>query len=623
MKIGNLELRNRLIMSPVKTGYGTPDGEITDKHLAFWRERSKHAAAIIPEPFFIDKRVRELPTQIGIDADDKIEQHKKLTEVIHGNGALAIANLNHPGRMANPSIPGNIWLSASEIPCPAIGKIPKAMDESDIKSVQDQFIRAAIRAEKAGYDAIEIQFGLGYLIAQFLSPLTNKREMIFGGSLFNRLKFGREIIRGIRNSVRVPVMVRISGEEMFEGGITISETIEIITHLEAEGIAAVHVASGNVCETPAWYYQHQFIPKNKNREMAARIKNAITLPVIASGQITTGKDIDEILNSGSADFVSVGRALIADPDFFGKYEGKITGNIRPCSSCLTGCLGRIKAGKGLQCEINPSVGKEDDPLIPALQKKRYAVVGGGMAGMQAAKTLLERGHKVTLFEKEALGGQFNLAYLPEGKSSLQAQIEYLKNEIKDAEIIRARATPEILKNNYDGIVLATGSRPFIPSIEGLKEYSWAEVLYKTNIPSDKNVVIIGGGMIGTEIAATLINYGNRVTIVELTGEIATDMEAVTKKLNMKKLADNDVRILLNSRVEKVESEKVIVSDTNTGEKLILENIEVLIVSAGMRSENSLSEKLTGTDNVFTVGDAEVPGDVVSAVQSAYFTCKEL
>jgi 2,4-dienoyl-CoA reductase (NADPH2) len=381
MKIGNVLLRNSFFMSAVKTGYGDGEGSITNRHLAFWDKRSKHVAAVIFEPFYIDKRVRELPTQIGIDSDDKITEHQKLVEIVHTNGAKAVAHINHPGRMANPNLPGNIYLSASDIACPNGGQKPVVLSIDGIKTVHQQYIDAAVRAEKAGYDLIELQFGLGYLIAQFLSPVTNKRIDEYGGNSENRLRFGIEILRGMKSKINLPIIIRISGDEKFDSGLTIKDTLQIVKVLEKEGSAAIHVTSGNVCESAAWYYQHHFIPKGSTWQFAKKVKEQTSLPVIGVGQVTDPVDIASIFNNQMADFIAIGRALIADPEFVGKYLQLVEGRIRPCSSCLTGCLGRIKIGEGLQCEINPEVGRELEPLVHAAETKNYAVVGGGMAGM--------------------------------------------------------------------------------------------------------------------------------------------------------------------------------------------------------------------------------------------------
>ncbi len=623
MDIANIKLRNSFFMSAVKTGYGDSLGNITNRHLAFWDKRSKHVSAIIFEPFYIDKRVRELPTQIGIDADDKIDGHTKLVEMVHQNGAKAIAHINHPGGMANPKLPGNIYLSASDIECKNSGQKPQALSFDEINTVQQQYINAAVRAEKAGYDMIELQFGLGYLIAQFLSPLTNRRNYQYGGSFENRIRFGIEILRGIKSKVNLPVIIRISGDEKFAGGLTIEDSIQIVKILEKENAAAIHITSGNVCESPAWYYQHHFIPKGATWQLAKRIKENTLLPVIGVGQITEPNDIATIFNKELADFIAIGRALIADPDFVGKYLQLVEGRIRPCSSCLTGCLGRIKIGKGLQCEINPEVGRELEPIVQATEKKNYAVVGGGMAGMEAAITLRQRGHKVTIFEKNELGGQFNFAPLPSQKGSLQKQIDYLKHEVEGIPLSRKEANHGDLVGKYDGVILATGSKPIIPQIEGLEEYKWAEILYETNIPRNKNVLVIGGGSVGVEIANTLLDYSNKVIIVEMLDDIARDMEMVSRKLNLNKLQENNVPVYTNKKVEHITGSSVYLKSKNVFSDFRIDHIDIYVVTAGMRPEKELLYQLENQIPVYPVGDAEKIGDVVSAIQSAYFTCKEL
>lgn len=625
MKLANVELKNQFFMSPVKTGYGDSEGNISERHLAFWDKRSKHVAAVIFEPFFIDKKVRELPTQIGIDDDNKIDGHKKLVDVVHRNGAKAVAHINHPGRMANPKLPGNIYLSASDIECPNGGQKPKSLSIEEINQVQQQYVDAAIRAEKAGYDFIELQFGLGYLIAQFISPNSNKREDEYGGSFENRLRFGLEVLRGIKSSVNLPVIVRLSGEEKYEGGLTINDTIEIAKVIEKEKIAALHITSGDACMSPPWYYQHHFIPKGKTWELAKKIKENISLPIITVGQINEPEDIEEILSNNAADFIAIGRALIADPDFVGKYLREVDGRIRPCSSCLTGCLGRIKIGKGLQCEINPLVGRELEEITMAEEQKNYAVVGGGLAGMQSALALKQRGHKVTLFEKEKLGGQFNFAPLPSQKHSLQKQIDYFVDEIKDNEInvINKEATPEDLIGKFDGVIIATGSKPFIPPIDGLKEYHWAEILYESNLPKGKNVLIIGGGLIGVEIASTLVDHDNKVIIVEALEDIARDMEMVTRKLNLMKLKKNNVIVYTEKKVARIVGKSVLLKTKNVFDDLWINDIDVIVVATGMKPNKELIEQLENKIPYYVVGDADKIGDAVSAIQSGYFIAKEL
>ena len=624
MNISGIKLKNNFIMAPVKTGYNSGNGEITERHLAFWGARSKHVGAVIPEPFYLDKNLRELPTQIGISSDEQINGHKKLVEVIQKNGAKAIAHINHPGRMANPNLPGNIYISASDIQCPNGGQQPKALTTEEIKEAQELYIDGSIRAEKAGYDMIELQFGLGYLISQFISPNTNKRTDEYGGNLENRMKFGLEVLRGIQAEVKLPIIIRISGDEMHPEGMDINDTLEIVKILENENIGALHVTAGNACLTPPWYYQHHFIPKGKNWEMAKKIKSITKIPIITVGQINEFGDIDKIFNEEYADFIALGRSLIADPDFVGKYLENKSESYRPCSACLTGCLGRVKIGEGLRCEINPLVGRELEKLEESENPKNYAVVGGGLAGMESALTLTKRGHKVTLFEKDELGGQFVYAPMPSQKESLQKQIDFYKNGLTNVTIEKKEATPEDLINKYDGVVVATGSEPFVPPIPGLKDFYWAEILDEEKMPKGKNVLIIGGGLIGVEIANTLVDFNNKVTIVELFEDIARDMEMITRKLNLMKLNKNNVQIYTETRVTSIDGTTIRAERVDEiNEKFKFYDVDMIVLATGMRSVDSLAESLLDKMPVHLVGDAKKVGDAVTAIQTAYFTCKEL
>ncbi len=624
MNIQGIEFRNNFFMAPVKTGYNNGNGEITERHLAFWEARSKHVGAVIPEPFYLDKNVRELPTQIGIADDSQIEDHKKLVAVIQKNGAKAVAHINHPGRMSNPKLPGNIYVSASDVQCPNGGPKPKELTIAEIKEVQQLYIDGSVRAEKAGYDLLEVQFGLGYLISQFISPNTNLRTDEYGGNLDARMKFGLELLRGIQEKVKLPIIVRISGDEMHPDGMNINDTLEIIRLLENEKIAAYHVTAGNACLTPPWYYQHHFIPKGKNWEMAKKIKSVVNIPVITVGQVNEFEDIEKIFNDEYADYIALGRSLIADPDFVGKYLEDKNESYRPCSACLTGCLGRVKIGQGLQCEINPLVGRELEALTLAEDKRNYAVVGGGLAGMESALTLTKRGHKVTLYEKNQLGGQFVYAPKPSQKGSLQKQIDFYLNELENAHIMKKEVSAEDLVNNYDGVIIATGSELFVPPIPGLKDYFWVEILDDENMPRNKNVLVIGGGLIGVEIANTLVDYYNKVKIIELFDDIARDMELITRKLNLMKLKKNNVEIYTETRVTSIDGTTVRAEKRDeNNEKFKFYNIDVIVLATGMKPVNKLAESLKDKMPVYVVGDAKEIGDAVSAIQTAYFTCREL
>ena len=471
-----LNLKNKFIFAPVKTGYSDKTGVVTEKHLEFYKSRSEFIGALTPEPLYLDKGLRELPTQMGIDSDDKIDGLIKLTNTIHQFNTKVIAHLNHPGRMANPKIQGNYFISSTDVACENGGANPKQMDADDIKQVVSLFADAAKRAEKAGFDIIELQFGHGYLAAQFISPKVNKRTDEYGGSFKNRIKFPLQILDAVKAVTHLPIIVRMSGDEMIPDGIKLDEMIELAKILKDKSVEAIHVSAGTVCSTPPWFFQHMFVPKGKTWELANKIKEAVDIPVIYVGQINEFKDVDKVLNEFKADFVAIGRPLLADPDFAGKYLGKVRGNLRPCLACSEGCLGGVKSGQGLQCLVNPRVGKDIDTFEKAEKSKNISVIGGGLAGMEAALTLNKRGHNVTLFEKDKLGGQFRFAPLTPNKKSMETLIPFYIKELHDNNInvIYKEATEQDIINIFDETVIATGSKPTELMIDGLENFYWAE-----------------------------------------------------------------------------------------------------------------------------------------------------
>ncbi len=616
-----MKLKNNFIFATVKTGYSNKQGLVTEKHLRFYNARSKHIAAVTPEPLYIDKGLRELPTQMGISDKSQIEGLKKLTNLLHKNGAKAIAHLNHPGRMANPKIPGNYFVSASPIACPNGGAKPEELDKQGMLKVKSLFVNAAKNAEKANFDFIELQFGHGYLFAQFISQAVNNRNDQYGGSFENRIKFPLEVLQEVKNVVNIEIIARISGEEMTAKGFKIAEMQKFAKILQQKGVSAVHVSAGTACSTPPWFFQHMFVPKGKTWEFANKIKEVIDIPVIYVGQINNFEDIDKILNQYKGDYVAFGRPLIADPDYIGKYLGKVKGNVRPCLACSEGCLGGVKSGKGLGCTVNPLVGKENFEIKKTAKTKNIAVVGGGLAGMTAAINLKKRGHNVTLFEKDKLGGQFNLAYLPPHKKSLRKIIDYMANELrsKKIDIVYEQANNGKL-NNFDEIIIATGSKPAIPPIKGLKKYYWAEVLEEHNLPENKNTLVIGGGLIGTEVANKLLSKGNKVYIVEMLDKIARGMEMIEQKLTLNALKNNNVNIFVNTKVQKIDGKKVFIEGKEF--KQTIDDINVVVLATGMKPYNPFeNEKF---DKPFHLtGDAAKIGKAQNAIEDAFYLTNEI
>jgi len=618
-----LELKNMFILAPIKTGYGDVSGKVTDRHIAFYKCRCKYLGAVIPEPFYLDKGLREIPTQLGIDNDDKIEELQKLVASIHESGTKVIAHLNHPGRMANPNIPGNYFISSTDRPCENGGATPKRMDKKDMEQVTSLFAKAALRAKKANFDIIELQFGHGYLLAQFLSPFVNDRTDEYGGSFENRIRFPLEVLRVVKESVDLPIIVRISADEMVPGGIRLPEMMAFSKILEENGVEAIHVSAGTVCSTPPWYFQHMFVPKGKTWEMAGKIKEEITIPVIFVGQINMIEDIEKLRAEFPADYIAVGRALIADPDFIGKYQGEVKGVIRPCLACAEGCLGGVRSGQGLQCLVNPQAGKETETVERTERPERYAIIGGGLAGMEAAIILKERGHDIDLYEKDKLGGQFNLAPLTPNKKSMAKLIPYFTEKLKEREIrvIFKEATESDLTKKYDGVILATGSIPSELSIPGLGVFYWADILLEENLPENKNVLIIGGGLIGVDIATGLIPRNNKITIVKRTTNFGEDMEIIAKNLSLKMMKEKGTVFSDHTYIKKIEG-KTVYAERN-GEDIQFNDIDIVVVSTGMKSYNPLEKELKGKIPVYVIGDAQRIGNAQDAIRDGYEIAKKL
>jgi len=612
-----MNLKNMFLFAPIKTGYSDGSGTVNERHRTFYQARCQHIGAVTIEPMYLAKELREIPTQLGIDADDKVEGLASLTDTIHASGAKVIAHLNHPGRMANPNIPGNYFVSATDKACENGGASPKRMGSSDMAQAVRLFADAARRAAAANVDIIELQFGHGYLLAQFLSPFVNDRTDEYGGSFANRIRFPLEVLRAVQNTINLPIIARISGDEMLPQGIKLPEMISFSKILEEEGVAAVHVSAGSVCSTPPWYFQHMFVPKGKTWEMARYIKEEITIPVIFVGQINTREDVDTVSRDYDADYIAVGRALVADPDFIGKYLGAVDGTVRPCLACAEGCLGGVKSGKGLQCLVNPEVGKEHESVPDADRPHHYAVVGGGLAGMEAAIVLREKGHTVDLYEKDQLGGQFNLAPLTPNKQSLAKLVPYLKARLEEAgvTVIAKEAVASDLAAGYDGVILATGSQVSVPAIPGLDHFYWAEILLKENLPRNKHILIIGGGLIGVDIATGLIPRNNKITIVKRTTDFGEDMEMIAKKLSLKMMKEKETVFSDHTHINKIEG-RTVYGERN-GEAVQFNDIDMIVVSTGMKSYNPLEDELKGKIPVYVIGDARQIGNAQDAIRDGY------
>ncbi|MFW5738902.1 MAG: FAD-dependent oxidoreductase [Myxococcota bacterium] len=617
-----LELDNRLMLAPVKTALGGPDGKATQRHADYYRRRAAGGVGlVITEPLFVDARGKEHPKQLGIDHDDKIAGLRAIAVAVHERGSKAFAHINHAGRAANPKATGSAPEAPSPVPCPSTGATPDALTEERIEALVRAFGRSVRRAAEAGFDGVEVQFGLGYLVAQFLSPRTNQRQDAYGGEQ-GRWKFAQRVAEAVRANLGPGMVwtVRLSADERVEGGLGLEAATALASRVREWEAAAVHVVTGSACDSPPWYYQHMSLPDGANEALAVRLREAVGMPVIVAGRMGQPDRIRQALAEG-IDAVALGRPLLADPDFPNKMREGREDAIQLCGSCLQGCLARVKTGGPIGCIVNPEVGREGEPVGKVATPKHVVVVGGGPAGLQAAITARQRGHRVTLLDKSELGGQFALSSLAPGKEAMSrthaALIQRAKLEGVELRTRTEADADAIAGMAPDDVVIATGSEPARIPIPGLEQaWTGADILTGRLRPTGRTLVV-GGGLVGLEAAEYLGQRDVPTVVVEVLDEVARDMEPVTRKLTMMRLAKLPVTIHKRTSVVRLDGGEVFIQREQGGEES-LGSFDAVVVAVGNRSVDTLSDGLRRRGlAVHVAGDAARPGQVWDATQAGY------
>ncbi|MCJ7495578.1 MAG: FAD-dependent oxidoreductase [Deltaproteobacteria bacterium] len=622
--VGGLRLKNRILMAAMGNNFSHPQGTVSDRAIAYYRERAKGGTGlIITEATPVSLSGRHRGRGLCAYDDSFLPGLRRLAASVHDHGSAIALQLHHAGRLADPDITGSPPLAPSPIPRAPGAPVPKELSQDEIQEIIIQLGQAARRAKEAGFDAVEIHGAHGYLIYQFLSPRTNKREDFYGGNPENRVRFALEVLRQVRKEVgnSFPVLFRLSAREFSENGYSLEESLDWAIELERAGASALHVSGGTTesLTGSAQVIPPMVFPEAYHVPLAAAIKKKVRIPVIAVGRLGTPAVAERVLDEGQADLIAAGRAFLCDPYWPLKAARGEKDRIRPCVAC-NHCLWRLFQQEELTCFQNALLGNEEKYRMDPVEKvKKVLIIGGGPGGLEAARVARKRGHQVTLLEKSPrLGGQMLLASIPPHKQTLSKAMDWLTREV-DREGVEIKLNTEgneenIAKENPDTVIVATGARPISPdSFSGPKVLTAWEVLGGKEV--EKEVLILGGGMVGMETAEFLSQKGCRVIVVEMTERLAADMEGTTRALLLERIALQKISSLLSTEVKDIRDGKVLVS--HDGNERWLE-AGTIILALGSRANNEILQAWEGkVPQILPIGDCVKPRKAKEAIHEGF------
>ena len=623
-KIGNIVIKNRLIMAPVQSRAADADGFVTERLITYLEERARGGAGLIIMQHSFAWESAQLSHGLALWDDKYIEMLQKATERVHKAGAKIAIQLGGRGIRQDS---GMETVAPSSVRASWDTAVPRELTIEEIKDYIAHYGQAALRVKKAGFDFVEIHGAHGKLISQFLSPYTNRRTDRYGGSIENRARFAKEIIEEIKSTCGAdfPVILRMNGSDYLEGGLTVEEAVEQAKIFEAAGIDALHVSGGGQ-ETNCYNDPPYMMEDAIHIPVIRAVKEAVNVPVIAVGKINNLFLAEKILQNGDADFVAMARAFLADPYLVEKTKSGHADGVRRCIHCLNcttwGKRPQLKE-RGIACTVNPSLFREKEfaeQMKHAVVKKRIVVVGGGLAGMEAAKTLALRGHEVRLYEKDVyLGGQWRAAAAPEKNYSYRTLIPHLEGEMQKAGVevhLNFTVSMNTLEElNPDYIVLATGANARILHLDG--EDIAPDIVTGIDVLLGKasvgnKVVVIGGRYIGMEAAAELAEQGKHVSLVEA-GEIGQKTISRLFTMMRDRMVAANVHLYSHSPVLRYTSNGV---DVSNGKTLLHLDADTIVLAAGTVPDKTLEEQLRNSRFEFcTIGDCDHIGDALDAISA--------
>ena len=639
LTVKNMTIKNRIVMMPMGTNYGEQNGEMSFLHINYYEQRAKGGTGlIIVENASIDSpQGSNGTTQLRIDHDNYLPRLFKFCENIHRYGTKIAIQINHAGASAVSSRINMQPVSASDVPSKEGGEIPRPLSKNEILHIVKKYGEAAKRAQTAGFDAVEIHAGHSYLISQFLSPITNKRTDEFGGSVENRTRFCRMVIDEVRKQVGpfFPIMLRLSADELMEGGNTLEDTLEYLDYLQEE--VDIFDVSCGLNGSIQYQIDANYLPDGWRSYMAKAVREKFNKPCISMGNVRDPKVAERILADGDADLIGMGRGLIADPAWVNKVATGHECDLRKCISCNVGCAGnRIGVNRPIRCTVNPSVLEGDVYKKLHVNKNcNVVVIGGGTAGLEAACTAAEVGCNTFLLEKSnELGGLASLISKIPAKNRLADFPHYLMHRAEQLDNLyifkNTEGTPENIRKFHPNIIVSsTGSAPLLPPIAGLKDridnekhniYSILGMISHINdFPKDlegKKVVVVGGGAVGLDVVEFFADRNADISIVEMMDQIGRDLDPVSKNDTKTMMKKHNVHQLTKTALLEVKDSSFLVR--GDGEPYELP-FEYGFVCLGMRAQGQLYQNLTEEFSsedveIMNIGDSQRARRIIDGTQ---------